>query len=281
MRISSARPPTARAKSDTRVVTVIGDLHVPFHEPDMLADFIAREAPRTDLLVINGDLSDAYALSRFLQYEHMPFRDEWAIVGAVLNGLAGHFRKILLILGNHDARLEKQLLQRCTGDIVEAVRFMTGGPLCPLTALAARYPNITVAQHQIPGGHAADWFTVIGDAWIGHPEKFSVVPGGALRSLEQALESHGEEWGMARARVIVMGHTHQRARFSWREKELVEPGCLCRVQGYQVTPKIGTTRQRRGYLTFTQVKGRTDLNTLTLFDYDEWRRLCPSRAKSG
>lgn len=265
-------PPKARPVTDTQVVTVLGDLHVPFHEPAMLADVIAREGPRTDLLVLNGDVGDAYALSRFLQYEHIPFRDEWAQVAAVLDQIAGHFRHIRLVIGNHDGRLEKQLLQRCTGDIVDAVRFLTGGLLCPLQALAGRYPHLELARHILPGGRQVDWFTVVGDAWIGHPEKFSVVPGGALRQLEQALESHSEEWGLGAMRLIVMGHTHQRTRVSWRDKELVEPGCLCQVQGYQTTPRIGVTRQRRGYVTFTQVQGRTDLNSVRLFDYDEWGR---------
>lgn len=271
------KAPKRTASSTSRVVTVAGDFHAPFHEPAMLADFIVREGPRTDLLVINGDLSDAYALSRFLLYEHMPFRDEWAIVTAVMDSLASHFPQIQLIIGNHDARLEKQLLTRCTGDIVDAVRYLTGGTLCPLTALAKRYDNVTVVRHRLPTGHEADWFTVVGDAWIGHPEKFSVVPGSALRQLEQAVETHAEEWGLGPARVIVMGHTHQRARLSWRaDKELVEPGCLCQTQGYQVTPKIGGTRQRRGYVTFTQdATGRTDLNSLQVFDYDEWSRTCP------
>ena len=46
-------------------ILVIPDLHVPFHEPKMVADMIARESGKTDLAICIGDVGDAYALSRF------------------------------------------------------------------------------------------------------------------------------------------------------------------------------------------------------------------------
>lgn len=272
-------PSTATPATDKhgRIVTVAGDWHIPWHDPEMVADLIARESARTDLLVIPGDFSDAYALSRFLLYEWMPHRDEWAQVQALLDVLAASFRRILISIGNHDSRLEKQLISRLTPDMVEAVRWMTGGLLCPLTMLAKRYANVDIAQHPLPGGHAANWFAVVGDAWIGHPEAFSVIPGGALRKVENALAHKAEEWGLGEARLVVVAHTHQRADIPWRSGcRLIEPGCLCRTQGYQTTPRMTATTQRHGYLTFWQDDtGRTDFNSVRLFDYDEWARLNP------
>jgi predicted phosphodiesterase len=262
-----------------RTVTVLSDLHIPWHDPVILADVIARESKRTDLLVISGDFSDAYSLSRFLLYDWMPFRDEWAQVVATMDHLSAAFPKILLLVGNHDGRLEKQLRSHLTADMVEAVSWMTGGTLCPLTMLAARYPNVAVAQHRLASGRTLDWLTTVGDVCIAHPEVFSVVPTGATRKMEQSLAVKAEEWNVEGCRLIIIGHTHQRSDIPWRDKRLIEPGCLCLTQGYQTTPRIGVTTQRRGYCRFWQdAHGRTDFNTVYVHDYDEWLRLGGGKA---
>jgi len=264
--------PCQRPASGERIA-VISDLHVPFHEPGFLADFIAREAGRTDLLVINGDLSDAYSLSRFVQYEHMPFREEWAAVTLILQQLSESFPRILLGIGNHDARLEKQILSRVTADMADAIRWMTGGTLCPLTMLASRLPNVEVFRHTLRDGHTVDWFTTVGDAWVGHPEAFSVVPTGATRKVEQALATKADEWELDDIRLIIIGHTHQAGLNPWRGALLAEGGCLCRTQGYQTSPRIGVTAQRRGWLTFEQHDGITDLNSVRFHNCD-WEMRC-------
>ncbi len=147
--------------------------------------------------------------------------------------------------------------------MVDAVRFMTGGLLCPITALSKRYPNVEIARHETASGRTVDWFTTIGDAWLGHPEKYSRVPGSALRFLEEWVSDNEETLGVEGARLIVMGHTHTYAQLPWRaSKLLVECGCLCAQQGYMLSPRIGGRPQRRGYLVFHQHDGVTDLNSV-------------------
>ncbi len=146
--------------------------------------------------------------------------------------------------------------------------------LCPLTALASKYPNVKIAKHQLRDGQAVDWFTTIGDAWLGHPEKFSRVPGSMLRSVEEALADREDEWELGRYRLIVTGHTHGYAMIPWHARSLlVEAGCLCRTLGYQTVPKMAGRPQRRGYLTFDQIGGVTDLNSVRFRWFDAERRV--------
>lgn len=243
-------------------ILVVPDLHAPFHEPEMFAAMLENEAD-ADRCICIGDLGDAYALSRFMKYEHMPYRDEWASVTLVMQELASKFPRVTIVIGNHDARLEKQLRTHLTEDMVDAISFITGGILCPITALARRYPNVEIARHETPSGRTVDWFTTVGDAWLGHPEKFSRVPGSALRFTEEWVSDNEETLGIEGARLIVMGHTHTYAQMPWRAgKLLVECGCLCQQQGYMLSPRIGGRPQRRGYLTFDQYDGVTDLNSV-------------------
>lgn len=248
--------------TSTQKILVVPDLHAPFHEPQMFAEMLRAEADADHCICI-GDLGDAYALSRFMKYQHMPYRDEWASVTLVMQELASRFPKVTIVIGNHDARLEKQLRTHLTEDMVDAIGFMTGGILCPITALAKRYPNVEIARHVTPGGQHVDWFTTIGDAWLGHPEKYSRVPGSALRFTEEWIADNEASIGLEGARLIVMGHTHTYAQIPWRAgKLLVECGCLCQQQGYMLSPRIGGRPQRRGYLTFNQTEGVTDLNSV-------------------
>ncbi len=255
-------PPKHTKRTDRTKILVIPDLHAPFHNVEMFAAMIAREKD-IDKAICIGDLSDSYSLSTFTHYRSVGFSEEWAAVTAALQAMSEAFPSVELVIGNHDARLEKRLRERLTIDMVEAVKFMTGGILCPVTALAKRFPNVTVARHVVPSGDTIDWFTSYGDAWLGHPERYSILPGAALRKVEEWLADHEVDLGMQRYRLICLGHTHTYSQFLWRSGQmLIEVGCLAQTQGYMLKPKIGGRPQRIGYVTFEQVNGRTDLNSV-------------------
>lgn len=255
-------------KGNTRKMLVIPDLHAPFHEAEMFAAMLEREADADHVICI-GDVGDSYALSRFEKYERMPYREEWASVNLCIQEMATRFPSVEIVIGNHDARLERQLRQRLTEDMVDAIHLITGGILCPITAMAKRYPNVTIAKHETPAGKHVDWFTTIGDAWLGHPEKFSRVPGSAIRAVEEWISDNESALGLEPYRLIVMGHTHAMSWLPWRAgKLLVECGCLCQQQGYMLNPRVGGRPQRRGYVTFEQTNGRTDLNSIRMIWFD-------------
>ena len=256
------QPSRAFTNIERRKILVVPDLHAPFHEPEMFAAMLEREA-NADHVICIGDIGDAYALSRFEKYERMPYREEWASVNLCMQEMATRFPSVEVIIGNHDVRLERQLRQRLTEDMVDAISCITGGILCPITAMAKRYPNVRIAQHDTPDGGSIDWFTTCGDVWLGHPEKFSRVPGSVLRSVEEWIADNEVALGLDRYRLIVVGHTHQYAQIPWRANQmLVECGALAKTQGYMKSPRIGGRPQRRGYLTFEQTNGRTDLNSV-------------------
>ena len=254
--------------NDRRKILVVPDLHAPFHEEQMFATMLEREAD-ADHVVCIGDVGDSYALSRFEKYERMPYRDEWASVNLCIQEMASRFPSVEIVIGNHDARLERQLRVRLTEDMVDAIHLITGGILCPITAMAKRYPNVTIASHETPSGKHVDWFTTVGDAWFGHPEKYSRVAGAALRFTEEWLVDNEVALGLESYRLIVLGHTHSAAIIPYRSnKLLVECGCLAAQQGYMLSPRIGGRPQRRGYVTLEQTNGRTDLNSVRFYWFD-------------
>lgn len=263
-------PAKPRKSSSRKRILVIPDLHIPFHEPEMIADMMVREAKQTDIAVLIGDVGDAYSLSRYQKYESVPYDYEWAQVTVMMQSFSEAFPDVRVIVGNHDARLRKAIANHLSADMVEAITTMTGGTLCPITALARKFENITIAKHPIPNTEmTVDWLMVIGDAVLAHPEKYSRVPGSALRAFEEWCSDGALSMGLDSIRLLVMGHTHTLSMIPWRSnKLLVECGCLCKTQSYMTGARIGGRPQRRGYLWFEQEDGVTDLNSVGWHWYD-------------
>lgn len=270
----AVRPPKPPPPAGTQERLVIaGDLHAPFHEPDAVAHLIAEEGGgKSHTLILNGDIQDFYAISRFAKYERVTIEQELAAVDALLGQFSAAFPRVVIVCGNHDRpRFERQLRTVLSQDMVEVVEFLTGGQLDPIAMLARRYPNIEMARHSV-GRHNVGWFYQHGDLLCAHAEKFSRVPGTALRALHEWFEERRQTLQLEPWRVLVQAHTHQFSMIPWMSDALlVEGGCLCQTHGYQLDAKVAGRPQRRGYVTLEQVRGRTQLDSVKFVWWDARR----------
>jgi hypothetical protein len=53
-------------KTCTSRIVIASDFHAPFMDPWAVGELIAREGGKTHTLIVNGDLQDFYAISRFI-----------------------------------------------------------------------------------------------------------------------------------------------------------------------------------------------------------------------
>lgn len=261
-RITQTKPPIWQP-GDVQRIVIAGDFHAPFQDNDVVATLIADEGPRADTLVISGDLIDHYSISRFIRYEHVPIEQEIAGADALLGQLAAAFSDVLVVEGNHDKpRFEKQLRTMLSPEMMHCIELLTGGNLSIVHLLAKRYPNVRFAP-QAAGPYKLGWLTQVGDLVVSHAEKFSSVPGAALRKIEEGLTDFDHVYGLKPWRVLVQAHTHAHSVVCWHaDRLLVEGGCCCITHGYQLTARMGGRPQRQGYVTLTQHKGATDLNSV-------------------
>jgi predicted phosphodiesterase len=266
--IRATKIPKRRSKKREKIL-VLPDLHVPFHHKSALAQAVKREAD-ADRLVIMGDVADAFALSRFVKYEIVPYEQEIVELVQVLTDLSKRFPKIHLISGNHDGtRLEKTLRGTLNPDFIQAILLLTDGTLSPVDAVAKRFPNIELSGHQVDRHHIR-WFTQIGDALFMHAESFSRVPGSALRRIEEWVTDMERTLKLNPWRIIVQAHTHQLSMIPWSANRLlVECGCLCETHGYQLSARISGRPQRLGYVVMEQERGITDINSVRLVWLDD------------
>jgi predicted phosphodiesterase len=251
-------------------IVVAGDFHAPFQASEDVAELIRRERG-ADLLVLNGDLQDFYAVSKYIKYEKVSIETELAAVDAMLGQLARAFPDVLIVDGNHDhQRFEKQLRDRLSPEMVHVVEFLTGGNLSAIRLIAKRYPNVRFADNQV-GRHHVGWFHQEGDLLCTHAEQFSAVEGATLRRLTTRMERMAPVFGLEPWRVCIQAHTHQFAILKVGDKMMVEGGCMSSVPGYVLTARSGASVQTNGYVTLTQDRGRTDWNSIKFVHMQELR----------
>lgn len=263
-RIPYKHPQKWQAKKEQRFV-IAGDFHAPFQCNEVVGELIAKESNYTDTLIISGDLIDHYSISRFVPYERVPIEQEIAGADALLTQLAQAFPDVLIVEGNHDKpRFEKQIRSLLTPEMMHCIELLTGGNLSIVHLLAKRHKNVRFAP-QIAGRYKLGWLTQVGDLIVLHAEKFSRVPGAALRQIDEGLTDFDQVYGLQPWRVLVQAHTHQLGMFPFKsDRLLVEGGCCCEVHGYQMTARMGGRPQRQGYVTLTQRGGVTDVNSVRL-----------------
>jgi UDP-2,3-diacylglucosamine pyrophosphatase LpxH len=261
-RIPTVRPPKWKPRNTQRIA-VAGDFHAPFHDPEVVATLIADEGPKTDTLVVSGDLMDFYSISRFLKYEHVAIEQEIAATDALLGQLSAAFPDVLIVSGNHDSqRFEKQLRTLLAPEMMHVIELLTGGNLSVIHMLAKRHKNVRFAP-QAAGSHSLGWMTQVGDLLVTHAEKFSRVPGAALRQIDEGLTDFDHVYNLKPWRVLLQAHTHAASLLPWKANRLMgETGCMCLTHGYQMTARMGGRPQRQGYVTLTQTNGVTDLNSV-------------------
>ncbi len=253
-------------KQTAKQIVVAGDFHAPFQSNEAVADLIKNEGHQGKTLIINGDLQDFYSISRFTKYERVSMETELAAVDALLGQLSAAFPEVILVAGNHDtARFEKQLRAMVSPEIVHVIEALTGGNLSVLRVIAKRYPNVTFAEMEVGGRFNLGWFYQIGDLITAHAEKFSRVPGAALRGIDEWFTDQHDILGLKPWRVLIQAHTHQLGWFPFKsDKLLVEGGCMCSTHGYQLQARIMGRPQRLGYVTLDQANGVTDINSIRI-----------------
>lgn len=99
-----------------RVVS-ISDAHIPYHDDGAVSAAVAYgKRLKPDVVIINGDWADFYAVSRWER--HPARRDLKAELDQVKESLAwlrGQFRKARIIykMGNHEERFDKYIWNKC------------------------------------------------------------------------------------------------------------------------------------------------------------------------
>ena len=239
----------------------VSDLHVPFHDEGAVMEAIEHlRSQGVTRLVVGGDFLDCYSLSRFTQYESIPIRSEFVAARVLLDYFSRTFSKVTVIEGNHEAREKKYLAAKLPPDLLDW--FLDASIM---QRLSRDMPNVEIVTRTVANTSVA-WLAQMGrDCIVGHPEVSSRVLLKPVDTFRQWLNEWHETIGLARPRLVIIGHTHQ-AGMAWAGQTLlVENGCLCLNQGYALQPNLYPKPQRLACTMFDQIDGVTDPNSVHQF----------------
>ena len=245
-----------RPKEANIKVLSLSDLHIPFHNSEVIADALTQHSD-ADILVLNGDILDLYSVSRFPKSKEILLRHEYKIALEMIKLFSEIFPQVILIHGNHEERMKALL----SNSLIPGVSFMTDDDILSKLAegkdinnkgrLQDKYDFSNVSYE----GGPLRWYRKIGKTLFAHPSYFSRVP---MKTVHNAMESLSQKEDFE---CIVLGHTHKIGQVIVKNKLLIEQGCCCSIQGYEANAKAQFTPQAFGYaIVFMNEKGEVDFN---------------------
>lgn len=200
---------------------IVSDLHIPFHD-DAALDVvysIMRDI-KFDNFVVNGDLIDGWELSRFSKdpRNKVSFGDEIEVASSILKEFSNLTNgKKYFIVGNHDWRFEKYLIDEAPGLI--SLPYLNLNNLLELDKYGFQEINM-----------GKESYVDINGVLVGH---FNKVSKHSAYTAKNLVEQYGKS--------VVQGHVH---RLGVHYKTVngktlvgVEGGCLCRLDPlYMILP---------------------------------------------
>ncbi len=245
-----------RGKAERGVTTRIlclSDLHVPFQKP--IESFSEYAHGVVDILVINGDVCDFGAISKFPKvYRSSPMQEMVEARQYLIDLIEYiHPKRVVITYGNHDARFQQYLAKSLDSDIISLMPNTELDLICDdgFHQYNAEWrtnvwyePLTEVFEDEgIKIEYTKNWYTQIGGTIFCHPLTFN---GGIMKTAEKAVTFFRNE-GMIFT-GLVMGHTHRTGDYTLGNTIMYEQGACCDTGKMRYSNGKLTLGQREGYL---------------------------------
>lgn len=254
-------PPPAQARDgETRVICAIADTHgAPFMAG--VVKMLDQEQP--DIVVVAGDVFDAFSFSRWPKDHEEPIQSEMARVRVMLEILSGRVGQTYVLKGNHDQRIKKLFMQR----VDERFLFLVD---CDLIAgLAADLENVECVHQTFdyttstgvtfPAQLSQEFFVMLGDWLFCHPELSRKNPLAAPIEFAKRFVAWAPRLGLPYPAGIAAGHQHIWAVGQGEvvpiAAQLGYMGMPASLQYSMDSARLSVNAPEYGYLRLVQVRG--------------------------
>jgi predicted phosphodiesterase len=232
--IKRYRRSVGQISNKTRILC-LSDFHYPFNlDKEIFADY----RNKVDILVLNGDLLDCHALSKYIKKYRLPFIEELVGARTFFIDLINYIKpkEVVVNYGNHEIRM----LSALKADISD--EFMALMPKSALSLLfdigfwehdhrnkaKTFYEPINKVFKNIDITYTDDWFCRIKDTIFAHPKAFK---SGTLKTAEAAY-LYFLQSGQPRFKSLILAHTHHQSMGRYGDVFMFEIGCLCEEMDY-------------------------------------------------
>jgi len=244
------------ASKKRRKILSLSDFHIPFERDDLIMKAV-EDHKDADILVLNGDILDVYAVSTWPKDKSIALKKEYDIALEYMKIFTKMFPKVIVTRGNHEFRLNRYF----NSNVTPAISFLVNKEILGHLCEGKIYDNDGNVVEQLdfsnviylPGNEA--WFFQVGKAMFVHPQAFSITPG--------KTSTMAWEYFMDRTDIdcVCCGHTHQVSWLTKKGKLCIEQGCLAVPLDYSKQGKLRYGPQALGYAVLYQDEhGNTDFN---------------------
>jgi predicted phosphodiesterase len=259
--------PVTRIYDDEPAIKILSlsDIHFPFQNVEAINQAIIDHED-ADVLVLNGDILDAYSASSYGKDKNVLLYEEYMQALDFLIRCSKIFPTIYLVRGNHDQRAERYVASKMD----TATHILGNKDLLDMLARGiildgdGKYigqykfapDQIVYNKNHLP------WYAKVGKTVFMHPHSYKGTIMGTSSGCLEHLRNF-VPWDSFDS--VVIGHTHKVGKVVESNKLLMEQGSLCSIMDYQ---KVGVTVRRPsslGYAVIYQdVHGNTDFNLSTV-----------------
>lgn len=240
-----------------RKILCLSDFHIPFDLEDLIHDAVKKHKD-ADILVVNGDLLDLYAISTWPKEKAVVLRKEYDIAMEYMKIFSKTFPRVILVQGNHEFRLNRYFHSNVSPSISflvnkEILGRIANGEVYDVDGNILKKLNFDNVRYD--GGPEA-WFFQIGKTMFLHPKSYSKV---AAKTSVQAWDYFKDREDID---CVVVSHTHHLSKvIAPGDRLCIEQGCLCAPMDYAKQGKLSYTPQSQGYCVIYQdEEGNTDFN---------------------
>lgn len=248
-------------------ILCLSDFHVPFQLP---VETFASYAGVADTLVLNGDIGDCQAISKFPKAYRISPMEELIRTRQYLIELIEYIspKKVICTYGNHDIRFQHYLAKNLDSDILELMPqtsleliFVDGfRHYDKRTHAKVAYAPLTEVFEDIQIEYVDNWFCQIGDTIFCHPYAFSSA---MMKTADKAMSYFRNEGYTFQ--TLVMAHTHRVGSYKVGNTMLYEQGCCCDVTQLHYGDGKLTPSQKEGFIYLGQdIHGKTIPSTVRL-----------------
>jgi predicted phosphodiesterase len=215
-------------------ILYLSDLHIPFTMYKDVESIIAEHSD-ADILVINGDLLDLFAVSKFPKDKEIALRRELEEGRNFLEFVSKKFKDVIVTEGNHERRLRSYIKNMIPSDM----QF-----LFPDDALKIIASGEVLKKNKLENVHiVGSWWIRLFDTIFAHPDNYT-------NSNLKTVQNTSEHFSIIKNiwhRSCIIGHTHRAGWVMSGEVKLVETGCLCYDMDYHNGSNFTRTKWTRAY----------------------------------
>jgi len=241
---------------------VVGDFHIPFHDPAVLDQAIATKGS-FDGCIVTGDLLDCYSDSRFLKDMQLTMKREIAEANVVLDRLRNRFGQVLMFKGNHEERVWKTIRYHAEAMITKGKGF---GQDIAEDVYAAAKKMLAMHNGELDCTVHEGWWVQIGKCIFTHGDKYIQSKGKAAEGIMEHLMGRMEDYGIPSApSLVTQSHTHRLSGPArWMTTWCWELPAMCSMLDYQTGSKAHKGHTDTGWSVVTMKKDGS-------FNYNESR----------